>query len=588
MNRLGLMLMCWVLSACGGDFASSPLSDASTASGDAGPSVGCSLTLFPPAMAAVGQPVEVTATINGTSFGVQSFSWSVDLNDEIQSITELSDPADRIAFTPAAAGPYRVVASATVDGEECLPAMISIGVIATGARVVNYRMRIVPLGDTPMQDFPVQIYGGANAVLPTSVLLPGTLAAGQILDSAGDGVSAYLRARKLDAGPVADYETFADGNGDFSLRLPEGRFDLLVVPEATSVPSMLFLDRSAAEIGSTLTIAAPTSVAGRVLNAAGLGVPGARLSLVVDGAHTTEAITAADGSFSVLATGATLTGLAVAPPPASGMPSLRSDTLSGQPVDELSTVLIRYADATISAQVDIRTSTGAAAPSAQVEWRASLANAATVQVSSVESIAGTLRVSAIANLTGRVQSQIVARTASFVVHAGNGNEVGIARNVPWASTPLTTLSLAPPVMLPVEVMLEGSPVPSARLRAIPLGVLAPQGGQVVGQSDMSGLGSLALVRGGSYQLVVSHKDAGEQVHMTENVQGLAQIFTMPGALIAQGRLQIGTEVGAGAQVRLFCEDCTGPDAQHVHASAVVDGAGEFRFRVNDPGVDDAL
>ena len=586
MKRLGLILMCWVLSACGGDFASGPPTDGGAGSSDAGPAVSCSLTLVPPAMAAVGQPVEVTATINGSSFGVQSFSWSVDLNDEIQSITELSDPADRIVFTPAAAGPYRVVASATVGGEECLPAMISIGVIATGARVVNYRMRIVPLGDTPMQDFPVQIYGGANAVLPTSVLVPGTLAAGQILDSAGNGLPAYLRARKLDAGPVADYETFSDGNGDFSLRLPEGRFDLLVVPEASSVPSMLFLDRSDAEIGKVLTIAAPTAVAGRLLNVAGLGVQGARVSLVVDGARTTEAMTAVDGSFSVLTTGATLTGLAVAPAPASGMPSLRSDTLSGQPVSELSTVLIRYADTTISAQVDIRTSTGAAAPSAHAEWRATLANAAFVEVSSVESIAGTLRVSVIADLTGRVQSQVVARTASLVVHAGN--EVGIARNIPWASTPLTDLSLAPRVMLPVEVLLEGSPVPGARLRAIPLGVLAPQGAQVVGQSDTSGMGSLALVRGGSYQLVVSHKDAGEQVHTAENVQGFTQTFTMPGALVAQGRLQIGTEVGAGAQVRLFCEECTGPDAQRVHAAAVVDGAGEFRFWVNDPGVDDAL
>ncbi len=591
MNRLVsiLVLVLALAASCGSGGLDSPTPDAGGGAGDAA-GVGCSLTLVPPTMAVLGQPVEVVATINGTSFGAQSFTWSVDLNDEIQSITELSDPADRISFIPATAGPYRVVVSAAVGSEQCLPAMISIGVIATGARFTNYRMRVVPLGDTPMQDFPVRIYGGADAVLPTSVLQPGILAEGKILDSTGMGVPAYLRARKRDTTPVADYESFSDTSGAFSLPLPDGRFDLLVVPEQASVPSVLFLDRSAAEVGSILNLATPATVGGRLLNAAGVGVQGARLSLVIDGAHTNEAVTSADGSFSVLTTGTTLTGLAVAPAPASGMPSLRADALSGQPVDELSTVLIRYLDSTIAAQVDIQTSAGVAAPSARVEWRADLANAASVEVASVESVAGTLRLSAIADSAGRVQSQLVARTASLVVHTSNGSEVGIARDVPWASTPLANLSLAPLVSLPVEVMLEGIPVPSAQLRAIPQGLLAPQGAPVAGLSNGSGAGSLPLIRDGAYQLVVSHDDAGEQAHTISNVQGVPQTetFVMPGALTAQGRLQVGTDVAVGAQIRLFCDDCLGADAERVHASAVANAAGEFRFRVNDPGVDDAL
>ncbi len=579
----------FLIASCGSDFADDGGNtvDAGNGNDDAG-AVGCSLALVASANPAVGQPVEVTASVEGNSFGLQEFTWTIDLGGVIQSITELADPVDRISFTPQEAGPYRVLVEGTVGGDSCTPATLNVGVVATGARVASYRMRVMPAGGAPMQDVSIDVYGGADSVLPVSVLAPGDIATGRILDAGGAGVSAYVRARLRDSTSPADYEAFSNGTGDFSMRLPPGRFDVLVVPQDGSLPAALFSDRAPAEIGTTLSLLAPTTVSGRVLDASGSGLAGARVSLLVDGARSTEATTAANGSFSVLATGSSLTGLAVAPPPSSGMPSLRAEALSGQTVNSASDVVIRFSNPSISATVDISDSVGAPMPGAHAEWRADLPAAGTVNAGSVEAVAGTLRVEATADGSGRVQSSLVARTSSLVVRSTDGSEARIMSDIPWATAPISALSLQTLVTVPVATSVLDTGAGGANVEASPMGLLAPQTAPTRSTTIADGSTSLALIQGGSYRLTVGHPTGGQHAQFLTNVQaGSIGPIALPGTVLAQGQIAIGspTESGAGAQVRLYCDDCTGADAERVHASAVADETGRFTFRVSDPGVD---
>jgi len=578
-----------LLSACAGDADSAGGGggvDGGAGTNDGGV-IGCTLLIVPPTQSAVGQPVEVSVNVNGTAFGAREFFWSVDIDGATQNITELSDPADRIAFTPLTPGPYRIVVDATVGGAGCLPATELVSVMASGARAAEYRMRVVPSSGAPMQDFPVTIYGGSDAVLPTSVLASGTVATGQVSDSTGAPVAAYLRARLRDGIAAADYETFSSATGDFALQLPDGRYDLLVVPSDGALPSAYLADRSVAELAGPLMLPAPTTLSGQLLDSSGVGVAGARVSLVIDGARSTEATSASDGSFSVLGPQGTLSGMSVAPPVGSGMPSLRSDGLLGQAVDNLSTIRIRYADASISAQVDLSDSVGAQAATALVEWRADIPAAGSVEVASVESVPGTLRVLAIADASGRVQSPLVARTSTLVAYASDGDEAAIAANVPWATAPLSSLSLQPRVALSVRATSAEVGIEGAQVQATPVGVLAPESALVTGVTNVDGANSLGLVAGGSYEILVSDVETGEVVQVISNVQGSSVIppFALPGTIVAQGHLLIGGDDAAGAQVRLYCDDCNGPDKARVQATAVADVAGRFSFRIADPGVD---
>ncbi|MCP4449778.1 MAG: hypothetical protein GY811_31270 [Myxococcales bacterium] len=580
-----------VLAGCGGDngaYGGNGPDGGKGGGTDAGGSIDCVLTLVPPTDTAIGQAIEVSAQVDGAAFGLHEFTWSVDLGGITQNITELSDPVDRIQFVPSEAGPYRVAVSATVGGLECLSATTTIGVVATGARKNSYRMRVVTASGAPTQDMAVDVYGGSDVVLPVTVLSAGDLVSGTILDSTGAGVPAYIRARLRDSVPPVDYETFSTEGGEFSLTLPDERFDMLIVPQSGTQPATLRSDRTAAEVGTILTLVAPTTIAGRVLDSEGSGVQGARVSLLVDGAKTTEATTAADGAFSVEASGSFLTGLALAPAPGSGMPSLRAEALSGQAVGDTSNVVIRYADPSIVAQVDITNSGGGGAVGARVEWRADVAAAGTVSVDSVESLDGTLRVAATADAIGRVQSNIVARDASIVVHGAGGSEARLLRDVAWATAPISALSLETLLALPVTAEAAGSPLESADVRAVPQGILAPQFGPVQSVTAADGSAAVGVVRGGAYQLQVVHPLAGEVGAFVADAQPATVLgpLVLPGTIVAHGLVHVDSQPAPGAQVRLYCDDCKGNDAVRVHASAVADSTGHFMFRIADPGVDD--
>lgn len=566
--------------------------DAGAAGGvDGAPSSDCELFFVPPTDATLGEPVEVSVLVSGANFGIQTFTWTIELAGAAQNITELSNPAERVSFTPSAAGAYRIVVEADIGSERCTPALGTVGIVAPGARSEPYRMRVVPTGGAPMQDVAVEVFGGADAVLADTVLEPGFVALGRIVDSGDAPVAAYIRARSRAGGAQADYEAFSAPAGDFRLHLPEGQFDLLVVPQSQFLPSQKFSDLSASEVGSVLSLSPAVALSGQLFTADGVGLAGASVSVLVDGARSTVATTNGDGTFSVFATGSALTGIAVAPPASSGLPALRADALAGQVVDEASSVRIRYAIASVPVALDVTDSQGAPEPGATVEWRSDVAVAGSVEVIGVEAVSGTLRLTATTDGVGHLERNVLAANASLVAQASDGGEARILSSIDWGIAPVSALALEELATESIVAELLGSAAIGATVDAVPTGVLAPQAPVRSGLTNAKGLAALQLVRGGTYQLNVRHPTAGlgyGQIVDAGSGAGIAPL-ALPGTILAEGRLSVGVTGGSleGAQVRLFCDECAGADAERVHASAVVDPSGRYVFRVADPGVDAA-
>ena len=223
-----------------------------------------------------------------------------------------------------------------------------------------------------------------------------------------------------------------------------------------------------------------------------------------------------------------------------------------------------------------------------MEWRADLPSAGTIDVGAVEPVSGTLRVAATANGAGRVESPLVDRTSSLVVRASDGSEARILRDVPWATAPVSTLTLESLVAVSVDANVLGTAVEGALVEVEPMGLLAPQTTLTRATTAATGSAALSVIRGGSFQLTVGHPTAGQHTQFLTDVQaGAIGQVTLPGTVLVDGQISIGSssEAGAGAQVRLYCDDCTGADAERVHASAVADGTGRYMLRIADPGVD---
>lgn len=561
--------------------------DAGSNNSDAGTVSQCDLGLVSPAQASLGQEVEVgVEVVPANLFGVRSFQWRIDVDGVEQVLTELADPLERVSFVPTRAGPYQIVVDATIGGLQCTPATGMITVTANGALSQDYRMRVVPPSGAPTQDFPVTIYGGADSALPTAQLEGGQLATGQITQSDGTGVAAYLRARKRGTLVQTDYEGFSDSAGAFSLRLPSGSYDLLIVPSDGLLPARLLEDVSATSLGATIVLPAPQPLSGHVFSAGGAPVQGALVSLVIDGAPTTSALSGADGSFSVLGGSGQLSGLTVAPLAGSGMPALRADALTGQAVDGASDVIIRYAIAALTVDVDLTLAAGGPAVGALVEWRSDVASAATVHVGTIEGVAGTLRVTATADGSGHVQSSLAALTADLVVHSADATQAVVVPDLNWASVPSTALSLSELVSVPVSVTFSDLAAVGASVLATPLDVLAPQGAAQGAVVADSGLVALPLVRGGTYEIVATDTLRGTQVQtlMSADTGMPTQAMTLTGTILASGSVFIDGAAAAGAQLSLYCESCSGDEATRVHARAVANGTGRYVLRVADPGV----
>ncbi len=585
-----------VLAGCSADAANGGgPSDAGGGFSDAG-LPGCSLFLLLPNSAVAGDTVEVEVSVASDILGARDFSWSVTRDGIPQTYTELSSPVERISFVADEAGPYQIVVQGSVGGFECIDDVGTLNVNSPGAIGQDYRLRITPPGDTPKLDYPIVVQGGADAVLAPISVEAGLLATGSLQAQNGSAVPAYLRATRLGVQSPIDYETFANATGQFSIRLPVGLFDVTVVPSDSSLPTAIFPGLSNGQISALLTLPALNTYTGHVFDSVGIPLQGARVSLVSEGAATTASISQADGSFSVGSFGTTLTGVRVAPPSASGLPTLVADLSQGQALTAGSDVVIRFADAVVSASLDLRFSTGTVAAGARAGWRASLPQAGSVSVvgmsaGAVVSLAGELSVQAIADGNGHIETLLVARNSDFVALAGNdqgeGSGEGIVRSdIPWGTQPTQNIQLKSAVDAPFLVSQAGVAISGVRVSASPMAVLTQSGATVTGDSTGSGELSLSLVEGGAYRLELSSATSASVVAEIPLVSTAAAVLnlSLPPTLAISGRVVVTGASSAGVQISLFCVDCQGEAKSRPLAAAVSDQSGHFDLRVEDPGV----
>lgn len=592
--RSSALLALLLLSACGGDDSKdSPVTpDASGGGGDAGVQQ-CALFLVLPQTAEVGIAVEVEASLSFAPTGARSFQWSVERAGVPQTISELSDPPDRISFIPQEAGPFQVVVQGAVDGSACVSDVGTVNVSPPGAVGQDYRLRIIPRGETPTVDYPIVVLGGADAVLPTISVEAGLVASGVLTTNEGGNVPAYIRARRVGTQSPIDYETFSTINGDFSIRLPVGVFDLTIVPSDPSLPSAKIPAQSNSAIASTLSLPALQTYAGHVFDAAGNPLSGARVSLVADDATSTASISQADGSFAVQSFGTLLTGVRVASPTGSGLPALVSDLSQGQVLTPTSDVVIRFSDPVVSVSVDLSVASGPIPSQAQAQWRASFPVAGTVFVDSQASLSGELSVTAMADALGHVEASVVARTSDFSATATTGESL-VRTNVPWASTPSQAIVLEPWVDVAIVVKETDSsseqgnsfPAPGVRIQASPSAVLSLVGTTHRRTSLADGSLSLPLVQGAWYQLEVVKPQGASMLASIPKVEVGAEVLelTLPSALMISGRLAITGASSAGAQISVYCVDCTEEDRTRPLSSAVSDESGHFQLHIADPGI----
>ncbi|MBL4633299.1 MAG: carboxypeptidase regulatory-like domain-containing protein [Kofleriaceae bacterium] len=538
-----------------------------------------------PNSAVAGDTVEVEVSVDSGILGARDFSWSVKRSGVPQTFTELSSPVERISFVADQAGPYQVVVQGTVGGFECVDDDGTLNVNSPGAIGQDYRLRITPQGDTPKLDYPIVVQGGADAVLAPISVEAGLLATGSLQAQDGSAVPAYLRARRLGVQSPIDYETFANAGGVFNIRLPVGLFDVTVVPSDPSLPTAILPGLSNGQIASLLTLPTLNTYTGHVFDASGAPLQGARVSLVSDGAATTASISQADGSFSVGSFGTTLTGVRVAPPSGSGLPTLVSDLSQVQALTAGSDVVIRFADAVVNASLDLRFSSGAVAAGARAGWRASLAQAGSVFVGSVEFLSGEFSVQAVADANGHIDTLLVARSSDFVALANNGE--GIVRtNIPWGTQPVQNIQLQTAVDAPILISQSGGGIGVVRVSASPMAALTQSGATVTGDSTGAGELSLALVEGGAYRLELSSATSASVVAEIPIVSTTPAVLniSLPATLTISGRVVVSGASSAGAQISLFCVDCQGDEKNRPLASAVSDLSGHFDLRVQDPGV----
>ncbi|GAB4565831.1 MAG: hypothetical protein Tsb0020_17010 [Haliangiales bacterium] len=599
------------LSACGssddGGGAPSP---------DASPSIDCSMRIELAAQQWIAPgPVVARGVIDiQGSAGFESFRWQVRFQDEPLTIAD-SD-ADEISFDAVEPGPYTIILAGDVDGRQCYSASETVNVAPSDGELVGYRLRFVPRGD---QLAPVQTLG---RVLPPAIdydvgtvtLDPGLPISGKVERDDGTPVAAYLRVMPADVVAAPFVETFTDpDSGAFSLRLEDGRYDVLVVPSGDEDAPALLSGVSVAEL-ERIALPASALVSGALTDPLGDALGGARISLRTGGVPSAVAVSDDQGAFSLPAQLALAqldsdAALTVVPPEASGLPWLTlssSDTLATALMSEQA-LDVAYGPGlqTLALSPTINATDGAAAAGARVTWIArsdeppmDTAGALVMPTGDAIPMSGTTRLSATAGADGVVpEVRLPVAIYDVIIEPAAGADAGEDGHVTVRTVDLVAdgapgaLSLAAASVLRGSVIdADGAGLSGIRVTAAPRALLAQiPGASASAISDADGSFALPLVGGGAYELTF---DAPDRRYGRLRVPVLVPAVDSPAPLgpvtLARaarvtGRVTTASSSAgiAGVNVLLFCAPdetsavCASATGDQPLAEAVTDFDGRF-------------
>jgi hypothetical protein len=544
--------------------------------------VGCGTTLsFSPMPAHAGETIRGVASAYG-AIGVPAYTWHVHFNSTPVPTTPAQPDGSQVDFVATNAGSYAILVDVAADNF-CNPGATDLNVEAPGANSVDYRLHVVPPPSlAPPQDTIIEVDGGANFAWPIA-LQPGISPSLMLTDGTA-GVSAYVRFISSTS-PTAYVEAYTGSTGQVNARVLGQPYQVLIVP-ATSALAPVALSWQPGM--GTLTIPAGTLASGKVTAPSGAALAGATVQLSSAGVPSTIAITASDGTFMVrhAFTPGAIVEVAVAPPAASGLPTLSTSAA----FDLTQSMQIAYGAGLQTCNlINIAVQRGGVnQPGAQVTAVGSVALAGTVTAGTATTASGVVRVTAIADGTGKLPSKLAPRLSLSAVVQLSSTDLSVAAFdlSACASGPIS--APAGPVANGSIVNTAAAALPGARFEAVPTRALALAGAPAVQAiADGNGHISAQLAFGGYYDLRYDDPlgRSAQLVLPDTAAAGVPGTATLGKALRMSGTVSV---IGSanpveGAAIQILCSTCTGLGAVVPVAQTASDSASMYQVAVPDPG-----
>jgi hypothetical protein len=543
--------------------------------------------------------MRVRGDVTGAVAALYDWAWSVSLADGTPVAVKRVGDASLVEFTMADVGTYTIAASLT--GSMC-SGLRTITAARAGAKIGTYRLRVTPPSTdlVPAQDLVRQVAGGTPSGGNVLALSPGIVVGFDVARASdGSALPSYVRLTEASTGAILELRTSKDGPN--TLRIADGTYGTVVIPDGGDVAPVTFPPRPAAAIGAgPLALDDGATIGGAVLDDAGKPIAGATVVLRADALVSTMGTTDATGAFQVRARAGTF-GVTVVSPLAAGNLESKLAAAGGLVVDE----------AAPPAPLTIRIQPGALATGSvalRAAEAASLGDGARITLAAAAPLAGigTLAV-------GGDAPRALAGDVRFSLHAGADGTVSTG-GVPRGSYRLTvfpatattgdavtatTLDLSAgsagpvPLVLASKVMLKGKLLPAMEAAGVKLIALDDGGLPIVAQADADETGSFALAVSPQRSYFLRALPRPDQalarasfpVVTVGNAALVVQDRSMPPAVLFAGRVVDPSVQGVGsALVQAFCvttaPGCADPTVPV--AETVTRSDGTFQLMLPDP------
>jgi hypothetical protein len=543
--------------------------------------------------------MRVNGQITGPVLPLFDWKWTVSLADGSPVPVSIvgRDPS-LVEFPMLSVGTYTIAVELTSSA--CV-GVKTITAAKPGGHVASFRLRVTPPSTQalPAQDLERQVIGGTPSGGNVLALDPGIVVGFDVVRAAdGAALPSYVRLTNVVSGAMLEVRTQAAGPS--SLRVAQGMYSTVVVPDGDVAP-VTFAPRSPAAIGAgTLPLDDGALVGGTVSDASGNPLPGATVVLRAGDLVSTTGTTDATGAFHVRARAGTF-GLTVVSTLAAGALESRLAAAGGLVIDEATPTPPLAIKLQPGALV-----TGTVALSAKDPTSIDGATRATLVAMTPLADVGTLTVGGGAprTLTGDVRFSLHPAADGSLTTGGVPRGVYLLTVFPSSATTsdgvtAATLNLSLgnvgplDVRLAQKVMLSGKLLPAVEAEGVRLVALDEGGLPVVSEGDAG--------PGGAFQILVSPERRYALRAIPRADQALAratfpvvpvadaplvlQDRSMPAALLYGGRVVDPSLQGVGtALVQAFCEasaaGCADPTTPV--AETVTRSDGTFQLMLPDP------
>lgn len=533
--------------------------------------------------AGIGATLGAQVSVIG-AFGPFDYAWDV-MDPDGNGLPLTPDAiSDTVRFPIETDGDYRVRVTVTSSsGEFCPPYDEPLFVQAPGANSTVWRIRIVPdeTIPAPPQEIARSITSSSSIDIGDIILDGGLAVDTTVRDGASNGIGAYVRITSANNLTV---EAYADATtGELATHIPVGAVDALVVPADSTLPPVKIANWT----GSAITVTTGTAISGHVHDPSGAPLPGAKVSLTVDGVASTVGTTDVNGLYTLRARAGGTTEVTVAPTDASGLPRLSATFGAGpsSPID------IDY-DAALTTQSlagTVLQRGGTPMVGERITFVGSIGTAgqATMGAANVNAD-GDVAISAVAGAGGALPATRAPARALTAVLIPTLMEAAV---IPVDLTSGAPASIDAPAMVPLTARVVGPAnelVAGARVIAIPIGALAvATAAPAAGTTAADGTVTLSVAPGGSYDVIVDdpHR-VWARTWVTAVGGGALGDVTVQPAMRVLGTIKQpgGNTTAQSSAVAFYCYGCTGIAAERPVGESGTGATGQFSVTVTDPGV----